>query len=101
MTTDISDGVLSSAIRSRDITVETKTNDEVEDDRTFTVVVEHTTTEFNPSSLVKLISESQTMSVIITDDDFSELDTSPQTFHITLVSCRPTSKTQCQYNCTD
>ena len=99
MTTDISDGVLSSAIRSRDITVETKTNDEVEDDRTFTVVVEHTTTGFNPSSLVKLTS--QTMSVIITDDDFSELDTSPQTFHISLVSCRPTSKTQCQYNCTD
>ena len=67
VTTDIPDGVLNSVDRSQNITIETKSNDIVQDNRNFTVIIEHVSEN---SPLVKLQSGSgQAMSVIIVDDD--------------------------------
>ena len=71
-TTEILDGILSSSIRSQTLTVVTKHNDEVEENREFVIVIEHTTTEFNPPSLVKLTDASRTLVITIEDDDISE-----------------------------
>ena len=51
-------------MRSRDITIMTKSNDKLEENRDFTIIVEQTT---DNSPLVKL--QSATASVVILDDD--------------------------------
>ena len=67
VTTDIPDRVLNSVTRRQNITIETNSNDIVQDDRNFTVIIEHISEN---SPLVKLQSGSaQAMSVIIVDND--------------------------------
>lgn len=65
-TTDIPDGVLKSDVTSNTITIKTKSNDEVQEDRQFEVSLQHTSVDFN-SPLVKL--RTSTLSVIVEDDD--------------------------------
>ena len=62
--TEIASGTLTDSMRSRDITIMTKSNDKLEENRDFTIVVEQTTVN---SPLVKL--QSATASVVILDDD--------------------------------
>ena len=67
MTTDIPDSILNNTMRSQKITIETKSNNEVQDDRNFTVVIQHISEN---SPLVKLQAGSaQAMSVVIVDND--------------------------------
>ena len=67
VTTDIPDRILNSMIRRQNITIETNSNDIVQDDRNFTVIIEHISEN---SPLVKLQSGSaQAKSVIIVDND--------------------------------
>jgi hypothetical protein len=66
-TTEVEDGILDSSIRSREITIETKPNEEVEEDRRFVIAIEHTT-NFNPE-LVKLRAAAGSLVVVIEDDD--------------------------------
>jgi hypothetical protein len=68
VTTEISDGLLTSTMRSRDILIETKSNDKVEEKREFLINME-LTTDFHPPSLVKFRAGSDFMVVIIEDDD--------------------------------
>lgn len=65
-TTDIPDCVLTNAVRVRDIIIKTKSNEVIQKDRQFMVILEHTSVEFN-SPLVKL--RSANLTVIIEDDD--------------------------------
>ena len=71
VTTEVSDGVLTNAMRSRDILIETKSNEEVEESREFLINME-LTTDFHPPSLVKFRAGSEFMEVTIEDDDISE-----------------------------
>ena len=66
MTTDIPNGRLTNIIRSKDITIATKSNEEVQENRQFTIVIEDTSADFN-SPLVKL--RAGVLSVIIDDND--------------------------------
>ena len=72
VTTEVSDGVLTNAMRSRDILIETKSNEEVEEESREFLINMELITDFHPPSLVKFRAGSEFMIVIIKDDDISE-----------------------------
>ena len=66
------DGELTAEIHSQVITIETKDNNELQENRQFTVLLQHTTGTFN-SPLVKASSNFSSITVIIEDDDIGIL----------------------------
>lgn len=62
------DGFLNDAERRKDVTFTTKSNNDVQENRNYTVVLKHTSKD-RDSDLVKLKTDSQTMIVIIEDND--------------------------------
>ena len=63
------DGFLNGAIRIKDVTFATKSNNDVQENRNYSVVLKHTSKD-RDSDLVKLKTDSQSMILTIEDDDF-------------------------------
>lgn len=62
-------GILNNAVREVNVTFDSKSNLDVQENRNYSVVLKHTSKN-RDSNLVKLQTNSQTMTVIIVDDDF-------------------------------
>ena len=84
------DGLLTRVTRTKDITIGTKSNEEVEENREFSIVME-LTTDFHPESLVKIQENSRVLQVIIEDDDIGEFpfSLSNSTLHNILLQIHP------------
>ena len=71
VTAETIDGLLTRDTRTKDILIQTKSNEEVEQNREFSIVME-LTTDYHPESLVKIQEDARVLRVIIEDDDISE-----------------------------
>ena len=68
--TDFADGTLSNAVRSQEIIIETKSNEEIEENRDFTIFVQQSLASVHSNSpLVKLLQSGSNVTVTIEDDD--------------------------------
>ena len=66
-------GILNATEISETTSIKTTPNEDVELDRQFTILVEHTTVTFNPTVIVAV----NQLTVVIEDDDISELINTP------------------------